>query len=48
MSRKNAREKFLGVVQGMSLAAKRREVAADSAKSLKVPDIAKGIRVNVS
>lgn len=48
MSRKNAREKFLGVVQGMSLAAKRREVAADSAKSLKVADIAKGIRVNVS
>lgn len=48
MSRKNAREKFLGVVQGMSLAAKRREVAADSAKNLKVADIAKGIRVKVS
>ena len=43
VSKKAAREKYLGVVQGMSLAAKRREVAADSAESLKLPDIAKEI-----
>lgn len=49
ISKKNARQLYLGVLKGESLAAKRREVAADSAmKGNKVPDIAKGINVKVS
>ncbi len=44
----NARQRYLGVIQGESLAAKRREVAADAKLGGKMPDIAKGIRVKLS